>query len=433
MKSIRGQFFTVHPTVQKQLVDLLTPVPEDWRILEPSAGAGDLVRAVLHRYPEANITGWELDEKVATPDLPITIGDFFTKADHVQHKFHSILGNPPYVAWKHVEAETQQNAAAVKAAYSDKANLYYLFMDRCIDLLEDDGELIFIQPKEWMYSTSAAPIREKMLATGTITHIIDGNEEKVFPDANVPAIMIFRYQKTKTEHHTVAFRHGLLHNVTPWEQRRLSVTEHGYWMLFPEEQASHIAQWTPLREFFSVRVGIITGADTVFNVTKHPDLQAFIAEGTAIPYRTTRGIEYYLDVHEYQRFDSIPERTRHYLLCHEETLLARRITRFDASNWWKYGAVRNKRLMESSPQRIYTYQRTRSTTPFFLDDRAQYFTGSLLALFPHDPEIDLQAAVDFLNSSEFREMCSGFGLTTANKVTFQPKTLGSIPIPDFRG
>ena len=45
---------------------------------------------------------------------------------------------------------------------------------------------MLIVPKEWLYSTSAAPLREKMKRDGSLTHIIDIGEERVFDDAMPP-------------------------------------------------------------------------------------------------------------------------------------------------------------------------------------------------------------------------------------------------------
>lgn len=422
LKSIRGQFFTKNEKIHELLIDLLTPRP-DWKILEPSAGAGDIMRAVKESYPEASVTGWEIDENVVSKDLDVEIRDFFTPTDE---KFHSIIGNPPYVGWKNVEEGTKKSAAEVKQGYSDKANLYYLFMDRCIDLLEEDGELIFIQPKEWLYSTSALPIREKMLKEGMVTHVIDGGEEKVFSDADVPAIMIFRFQKGKKDRH---FLHSQgFSEQSTWDTRILSRTENGFWIFLTEETAESFKGMKTLGHFFSVRVGIVTGADKVFNVSNNPQLSVFQEEGTVKGYRTTKTVEQYVDVHDYTTFEQIPEHTREYLLSHKETLIKRKITSFHEGNWWKYGAIRNKKLMESSPQRIYTFAKTRSANPFFIDGSSTYFGGGLLGLFPKK-DIDIEKALEILNSKEFRSICEAFGLTTANKVSFQPKTLESVPFP----
>lgn len=435
MKKIRGQFFTVNEKIHEYMLELMekSDSPNN-TILEPSAGAGDLLQVVSQNFPQSQSIGWEIDPDVQpiNNSLNIQIGDFFEKSKTHLNSFDTIIGNPPYVAWKNVEQETKTNSQSVKQNYSDKTNLYYLFVDRCIDLLKDDGEIIFIQPKEWMYSTSAAPLRKKILETGTITHIIDGGEEKVFPDADVPAIMIFRYQKTKTSDHSVRYRKGFLQNISEWETKDLIETQAGYWMITDKEQSAKFENWNPLSHYYHVKVGIVSGADKIFNVTNHEKLDEFIEEGTALKYVTTKGIEHFIDVNVYQEFDNIPQQTQEYLLIHKESLINRKIISFGEHNWWKYGAIRNKTLMDTVENRIYTFAKTRSQEPFFVnsDNEAKYFSGGLLALFAKDyASENTEKVVEYLNSTTFRNMCEYLGLTTANKVSFQPLTLGEVPFP----
>lgn len=479
-KKMRGQFFTVNDKVQQLMKDLISVDYDDvrWRGLEPSAGAGDLMKSIVDDLPSANIVGCEIDQNVKplSDDLNIVYEDFFSFADRELFEskgvgaFHTIIGNPPYVAWKNVGADTKDSAKFIKDRYSDKANLYYLFVDRCIDLLLPGGEMIFVQPKEWMYSTSAKPLREKICETGRITHVIDGGEEKVFPDADVPAIIIFRFQKNgmnglridygkNDEHnifsdnndvvygfdpeanvegdHSVLWKNGFLNVDKEWKKKEIVSTDSGHWVVLDGKQALKMAEdkWKTLGKYFSVRVGMVTGADKVFNVTKHDDVDAFIREGTAKRFVTTKGVEMYLDVNDYQVFDDVPEKTSEYLLLHKDVLLERRIIRFHEGNWWKYGAVRNKRLMESGADRIYTFAKTRSTSPFFTIPDTEYFGGGLLALFVKEESVyananvDVNKIVSYLNSDVFRDVCESFGLTTANKVSFQPLTLEAVPFP----
>lgn len=431
MKKIRGQFFTVNSIVQELMLGLLTQ-QESWKILEPSAGSGDLIKAFKNIYPHENIVGWEIDKNVIPQDEELSIKnvDFFSEADQTYEKYHTILGNPPYVAWKNVEQETIISSDKVKKSYSDKCNLYHLFIDKCIDLLEDDGEIVFIVPKEWLYSTSARPLREKIMRTGTITHIIDGGEEKVFSDADVPAIMIFRYQKTQTNNHKIQYRKGLTKNITVWEEKTISQTKNNYWLILSPNKAEEIKNWGTLGEHFEIKVGIVSGADKIFNINTHNDKELFKAEGTTKDYLTTKGIETFIDINHIQNFDNIPEHTKNYMLQHKKQLINRRIASFNENNWWKYGAIRNKNLMESNKPRIYTYAKTRLTEPFFTNDEALYFSGGLLALFSKNDYLkEKDEILKFLNSTLFREICESLGLTTSNKVSFQPSTLETIPFP----
>lgn len=253
-KKQRGQFFTVNDTVLDNIMSLVEEPAG--RTLEPSAGAGNIMKSFLQKFPNSKIEGWELDTSITPVDknLNIVFGDFFVRAEKEHGKFRTIIGNPPFVAWKNVEEKTKASASLAKIGYSDKTNLYHLFMDKCIDLLEDDGQLIFIVPKEWVFSTSALPLRKKMLEFGTITHIIDGGEEKVFPDADVPALIIFRYVKTPSQKHVIAVRSGFNKGVSDWGTRYLKVSQKGLWMVSAMEEDIPYK----VEDFFDVKVGIVT-------------------------------------------------------------------------------------------------------------------------------------------------------------------------------
>lgn len=437
-KQTRGQFFTVNRNVLQDIVDLVSN--PTGLTLEPSAGAGHIICAFTEQYPEHPIEGWELDTTVkpVNSDLKITYGNFFKLAEQETRKFGTIVGNPPFVAWKNVEQETREAAETTKINYSDKTNLYHLFIDKSIDLLEDNGQLIFIVPKEWMYATSALPLRRKLLSHGQITHIIDGGEEKVFPDADVPALIIFRYikQRNANTQQSLQFRKGFTKNVTPWTAKQLTTTNTGLWFITDgQTEYTHTVS-----DFFEVKVGMVTGADKIYNVTTHPDLEKFQQEKTTAPYITTKGIEHYIDVTHMQQEQEIPPHTHKYLQQHKETLIKRGIAKFTEQNWWKHGAVRNKTIMLSDRKRLFVPAKTRIPEPFFIETQAQLFGGGILGVFLKDSDtvlptggtiqesgVTINSALMYFNSALFREFCEDFGVTTGNKVSFQPSTLLDIP------
>lgn len=451
-----GQFFTVNEKVQEYMTDLMTP-PKDflkddstWNLLEPSAGSCELLQAAIQCYPHINALGWELDQDVVPPSFVdkgiVKIGDFFAFADEYEKnnkKFHTIFGNPPYVAWKDVENSTKTTSCFVKNNYSDKTNLYHLFMDRCIDLLEPNGEMILIVPKEWTYTTSASVLRKKFFDNGRITHIIDGGEEKVFPDADVPALIIFRYQKNEDtkdqqtpDSYELQWRSGILQNVSTWEKRTLQTTKTGLWIISNKNVSKAIDNIgkTTIGDKFNAKVGIVSGADPVFNVDENSLLQNFIHEGSVKPYVTTKGVQQFIDVNDIDAEDLLGKYTLDYLLPHKERLLERGIKKFTANDWWKYGAIRNKDLMDSETKRIYAYAKTRNIKPFFVNNDAKRFSGGLMALFVKENNNStsefIDASLEYLNSSLFRSLCESLGITTSNKVSFQPTTLEALPFPE---
>lgn len=426
-KQQRGQFFTTVPSVQKAMLSLVTNTTGT--MLEPSAGAGHLTKALEDAFPGADIDAVELDDSIPPIcSTVVTHNDFFTFADNVSRKYDVIFGNPPYVAWKNVESASKISSASVKASYSEKTNLYHLFIDRCIDLMNEDAEMVFIVPKEWLYTSSASPLRKKVYASGFISHIIDCGEEKLFEDADVPALLIFRFVKSSKTNLTekVSFAENLdkaLENV--WDSRKL-VDTNSRWLLLHDSLAAKVKTWGRLGDVFSVKVGIVTGADNVFRVT--PDMD--IDPESVVSYITTKGLEKFIDVNQFEAFSDLPPKTASYLLTHKESLIGRKISPFNENNWWKYGAVRNRQAMDSPADRFYALGRTRSTTPFFsVSSGEKYYGGSILGLFAKNDGMNVQAYIDFMNSSDFREIMEAMFLASGNKVSLQPATLEDAPLP----
>lgn len=475
-KSQLGQFFTVNTSVQDAMRALLrhSSIPSGpiTTVLEPSAGAGHLSKVAMDDFPDAQVESWELDDSVVALDgIKVIYGDFFDLSRNRDGDFDAIISNPPYVAWKNVDEETKRSATGVKTGYSDKTNLYHLFLDRCIDLLAPSGHMVVICPKEWVYSTSAKTLRQKMWAQGVITDFIDCGEEKLFPDADVPALLIFRFEKKSEGSSSSKMSSSLFNNqvegqmtlfdlpsasprgtketaafhddtqedssrplryrkgLTGEDEQRYLSQQKGYWNI--SSQPSSHENMVELGDLFSVSVGLVSGADKIFNVTHHPHLDSYREEGTVINMLTTKGMESYIFVDDYSSFDSIPEATREYLSSHKEALISRRIRAFDENNWWKYGAMRNRKVMENGKEKIYVLGRTRRKDPFFLSPETRYFGGGILCLSPKVSmsNIDIKGYCDYFNSDDFRERCESFGLTTANKVSFQPATLMSMMIP----
>lgn len=155
-------------------------------ILEPSAGSGRFMRAL----PDA--VGVEIDEKVVPADLKhrYQIKSFFDFAP--QYTFDTIIGNPPYVNGKLLTTEWFGNW---KPNLPITANAYLHFIDKCLELMHDGSELIFIVPKSLLSETSKGKIlRQKMCQTGAFTHLFFA-EDLVKWDAAAIETVIFRWVK----------------------------------------------------------------------------------------------------------------------------------------------------------------------------------------------------------------------------------------------
>ena len=91
-----------------------------------------------------------------------------------------------------------------------------------------------------------------------------------------------------------------------------------------------------------------------------------------------------------QNFQLKKKELNEYLLEHKDTLIGRKIKKFNESNWFEWGAPRNVKLIEDNMGKkcIYISNLTRQTEVAFID-KVQYFGGALLMLLPKE-DIDLK-------------------------------------------
>jgi adenine-specific DNA-methyltransferase len=329
-------------------------------------------------------------------------------------KYSSVIGNPPFVKLKNVELSTID---LLPEKIKGNGNLYYLFIKYSIEVLEDNGEIIFIVPKEWLYNTSSQFLRDYLKVNGDFTHFIDCGEEKLFDDADVPALCIFRYQrgyngKTKYYDSIEDF-----HSNTYKDKK----TIYGKTVSFVINKRTS----NKISDYFDVKVGLVTGSEPVFKLDNDTTLEN---ECIIQMVTTSKTLQNYLFLDKYSSVDNIPKRTREYILSKKEVLLKRKIKKFGVKNWWHYGALRNLELMKSDRPRIYGLMKTRDLNPFWIGEPKTYFSGGVFALFPkNNLNLDLQLMTDYLNSYQFKEILSEANMYSNNKVSFTPTAFSSLP------
>jgi adenine-specific DNA-methyltransferase len=414
-----GQYFTVDERVQAAMVKLVKH--RTGHALEPSAGAGHLASALASARPSLDIDCVEVDKTLPWngPGSP-ECAEFMTWSQGRSGQYDVVFGNPPYVSVRALSPTMQRTLAQDLTNWHGKANLYHLFIHRSAQLLSDGGELVFIVPTDWMYQTATASLRAELATLGSVTHVINLGEEKVFPDADVPALCIFRFQRGSRSR-TVRYRTGLSGK---WENRRLHTTENR-WFFLDTATAELTRDWRPLGEQYVPRVGMVTGLDAAFSTRPN----AVERRATRMLLTTTRTEAAFIDANRFACIDDVPRRAREHLLAHKHQLLERRIRAFDESNWWQWGAIRNLGEMASGTERFYALAKTRSPEPFFTHTGSGFYSAGVVGLFKLPGAMQMDAAVNAANSAAFRSVLEGMQLVTNDKVQLQPSTLADALFP----
>lgn len=384
-----GQVFTPEAVVRA----MLALRRNHGRVLEPACGDGAFLR-----HLDAAV-GIELDA-THCPAGAIN-ADFFAYPDAEQ--FDTIIGNPPYVRFRDVPAATR--ARLEGEGLDARANLFLYFISKCLRHLVPGGELIFITPRDFLKSTSAVELNKRLFEQGSITDAIELGDSRVF-DGAVPNCLIWRFEKgcfdRRMRFADVGARAGPGELAAPrWETRHL-VECAGHLMFAREEY--------PLRllDVAAVKVGAVSGLDGVFADARHGN-RDFVCSETARTGNTRRMI--WCEPGEPPPSVLLPQRKR---------LLARRIRKFDESNWWQWGRSYHR----SERPRVYVNSRTRGASPFFLHPCNAY-DGAVLALFPHAPDADVAAFAAALNEVDWASL----GFVCDGRFLFTQRSLENAPLP----
>ena len=352
-----GQYFTTNNELQNKVFDFIMNKPNN--ILEPSIGQGDLVKFILDKTSNVIFDMYEIDTDIKLLDKiqkdKVIYGDFMKQK--ITKLYKTIIGNPPYV-------KTQ------------KGNMYIDFTEKCYKLLDENGELIFIVPSDFLKLTCASKLLKEMMNNGTFTHIFHPHNEKMFENACID-IIIFRYCKNKTIEKKVLYNDKLLY-----------ITNSDGLITFDVEKNDNVIMF---KDYFDVYVGIVSGKEEVYKNEEFGNIEVLNGEDR---------IEKYIYVDNYPCDN---EEINKHLLKHKKILLERGIRKFNDKNWFEWGAPRNISSINKNLGKdcIYIYNLTRKSNVSFVD-KVKYFGGGLIMLIPKK-ECNLHLIVSYLNSDGFKE------------------------------
>jgi adenine-specific DNA-methyltransferase len=363
MKNKHGQYFTTSIFLQEHIYKLIKNNPTT--ILEPCVGLGHLVNYTKQKI-KANFDCFELDRTLYTDkkhvplidETDVIFCDFLTHT--IDKKYSTIIGNPPYIKNK-------------------TTNTYILFIQKCVSLLNKGGELIFIVPSDVFKLTSSIPILKEIFSCGFISDIIHPHRENLFAGANIDVI-IFKYIRDDKPHKS---GHLIINN------KRKTYYFNDVLFLF-DCTIRNLKNKVHLEDLFNIYVGIVSGSETIF---KH----------------SNGNIDILTDFNHYQRYimvDSYPTNNKFindHLLTHKNTLIKRKIRKFNENNWFEWGALRNIRTIEDNRNKncIYIKCITRKH-PIASVGKVDLFNSSMLCMIPKTNVIDLDNIVSFLNSNNFK-------------------------------
>lgn len=187
-----AQFFT-----PERIADLMA----DWllgndklnTVLEPAMGLGVFTRSLIKKQNCAKIVAYEIDDVI----LDVAKGLFeknekieFRHQDYMysswNDKYDGIICNPPYFKFQDYDnlGTTAEVKKHLKVDFSGFTNLYAYFLIKSVSQLNKGGRCAYIIPSEFMNSDYGVQVKEYLLQSKLLRHVIVFNfEEQLFDDA----------------------------------------------------------------------------------------------------------------------------------------------------------------------------------------------------------------------------------------------------------
>lgn len=200
MKEKFGQYMT--PKIITDFMVELINKDVHAKVLEPASGQGAFIES-LKAAGFSDITAYEIDEEMIGEQQNI-LHQSFVSAE-VEPVYDVVIGNPPYIRWKNLEAELKEELYenALFHKYLNSLNDYSaIFILKAVEALREEGELIFITPDYWMDTTHSLNMRNYLLEHGCMTDLYIFKEAKIFKNVTV-STMVFKYKKTKESYEQV--------------------------------------------------------------------------------------------------------------------------------------------------------------------------------------------------------------------------------------
>jgi predicted type IV restriction endonuclease len=120
----------------------------------------------------------------------------FNWNDEFKEKFEIIVGNPPYIMVTSLENNDKQFFLKEYKTAFEQYNIYYLFYEKAIRLLENAGVIGFITPIGFLNNKSGIALRKFILDTCKIINITDASHLKIFKDASTYPIIFIAQKET---------------------------------------------------------------------------------------------------------------------------------------------------------------------------------------------------------------------------------------------
>jgi len=384
-------------------------------------------------------------------------------------KFDAVIGNPPYIRiqamkeWAPTEVEFYKDA--YKSASKGNYDIYVVFIEKGLSLLNEKGALGFICPHKFFNAQYGEPLREIIAEGRNLSEIVHFGDQQVFEKATTYTCLLFLTKDNKGR----KFSFAKVDDLDAWRATReakegkidLKDVTRNEWNFATGKSAKLFEKLSKmpvkLGDIANIFVGTQTSADDVFVIENaHKEGEYFV--GTSNLNGETIKVEAGIikpflrgkDIRRYQKVETkavlvcpyeitrenfrlyTPEEmsklfplTLKYLDSNRDKLVSREGGKFKGTKWYAFGYPKSMTLFQKEKLIVPDYNNVAS---FTLDTKSHFYkTGYGLIL--KNPDIDIKYLLGLLNSRLLFEYLSTISTSLrGGYIRFWTQFIEKLPI-----
>jgi adenine-specific DNA-methyltransferase len=274
-----AQYFTPTVIADEMATWVMDGSPKT--LLDPAVGTGNLVNACMKIDNQVEVCALDIDKKIIEfyknqnlymKKIEIINTDFIKF--NFQIKYDGVISNPPYLRHNlfNYSDKIYSSPNSFMSQISKTSNIYIIFLDKILSLLNDGGRAAVIVPTDWMNANYGLSLKKYLLNSGTLRKItFFDNSNLVFED-NLSTACILYFENTRSnapfEVKRVHFqdKDSRIEKVFTLDPKSLIDTDK--WSpVFKEQKFDSIHNLIELNLIAKSRRGIATGANSYFHVS----------------------------------------------------------------------------------------------------------------------------------------------------------------------
>lgn len=256
--------------------------------------------------------------------------------------FDFIIGNPPYIRIHNIDEKTRKKIKNFEFS-TGNTDLYIIFFEKCIKLLNEKGKLIFITPNSFIRNTSQKNFRNFLCKNKLIKEIIDFGSNKIFKNADTYTAITFLSKENDKE----SFLYKRSDGINILEERKILFSKDWFGSKNDGDNLGNICQ---------IQYGFATNADKIFisdnfddledgilhNIVKGSRIDSEKVQKVIFPYKKENGK--YIAFSEEELKTKFPKAYK-YLLSHKEELEKRSLE--NNTLWFEFARSQSIQAVDS--------------------------------------------------------------------------------------